>query len=219
MASSLELLSGVLRFFPNTMIVTLIAAGLALGRISWVLVGAGGIILSAAILTLQSLFSKGLGIPAMPGVAVLDACSLIPTARGADYFTSPSLWMALTTFFAGYIFTNALNIYTMNPAKKVSNQSTPVQQRKGLGIISMLAIALLFAFMVFARARSPCETGIGSTVGVLLGAGFAYGWWFILEACGSDVFPDVHGVLASLNRGTMHNVPRACVPRDAAGGL
>jgi hypothetical protein len=216
MANTLELLSGVLRYFPNTMMVTLAVGGVALGRIAWILISLGAMILSAAILTIQYLFSKGIGLQPMPGAAVLDACALIPNITNGQYYTTPSLWMALTAFFAAFTLTNAAYIYSSNPAKQVKS-TIPVQQRKGLGLISILATTLLALFLIIPRAVSPCESGGGAFLGFALGSGFGYLWWKILDGCGSDVLPDIHGVLASLSRGKLHNAPRACVPPDALG--
>ena len=212
MASTLELLSGVLRYFPNTMMVTMTVGGIALGRIAWVLVAIGAMILSAIILTVQYLFNKGIGLMPMPGAAVLDACALIPTIRNAPYFTTPSLWMALTMYFSLYTVLNAGYIYQANPTRR-TKETIPTQQRKGLGLISIMATVILFLFLVIPRFITPCESAMGSVLGLGLGAGFAYLWWKILDACGSDVFPDIHGVLASLNRGKLHDAPRACVSK------
>ena len=57
MSGLMDMLTGIHRYFPNTMIVGLIVLGLALVRVSWVLVGIGGIILSLmlVVLTLERL--------------------------------------------------------------------------------------------------------------------------------------------------------------------
>lgn len=215
MASIVEVLSGVLRFFPNTMIMTMLIVGIVTGKLSWIFVAVGGILLAVGILTLQYVVSKAFGAgtiaAGMPGGAVFQACSLIPIAQGDTYNALPSLWMALSAFFATYIFINAAHVYTAQPKHK-SKDSLPVQQRKGVGMISMLATALLFVFLMIPRYRTSCETLWGSLFGIGAGIGFAWLWWNILDACGSDVFPDVHGVLLGLKPGSLHTAPVACTP-------
>jgi hypothetical protein len=210
-----DVLSGVLRFFPNTMMYTLLIVGALTGKLSWLFVSFGGMILAAGILTLQYLFNRALGLglesSGIPGAAVLDACSLIPITQETRYATLPSLWMALTTYFATYILINAAHIYTAQPVHK-SRDALPVQQRKGIGMISMLAAALLFVFLVVPRYRTTCETLAGTVLGVGAGLGFAWIWWKVLDACGSDVFPDIHGVMMGLKPGTLHTAPVACTP-------
>jgi hypothetical protein len=44
-----EVLSGILRYFPNTMTMTLIVAGIMLAKISWLLVALGGIVVAIAV--------------------------------------------------------------------------------------------------------------------------------------------------------------------------
>jgi len=208
-----ELLSGIMRFFPNTMIVTLLIVGAVTGKLPWILIAVGGLLLAAGILTLQYIFGKALGLGGMPGAEVLEACSLVPMITGPDvvYSAVPSLWMAVSTFFLTYIFVNAMRVYSANPVNK-SKEALPVQQRKGIGMISMLATTVLFIFLLVPRYRTSCETMLGTALGV--GAGVAAGWiwWHVLNACGSDVFPDIHGVMMGLKPGMLHTAPVACTP-------
>jgi hypothetical protein len=216
MTTLVEIMSGVLRFFPNTMIVTLLLVGTLTGKLSWIFVSLGGILLAALILILQTVMGRAFAVGSVseggiPGGAIMEACSLIPIARGAEYSATPSLWMALSAFFATYIFINAVNVYTAAPANK-PNDALPVQQRKGVGMISMLATVLLFVFLMIPRFRTPCETLGGTLFGVSAGITFAWAWWKILDACGSDVVPDIHGVMLGLKPGTLHSAPVACTP-------
>lgn len=215
MAALADLLSGVLRFFPNTMMFVLLIVGALTGKMSWILISFGSMLLAAGILTIQYAFGRALGVGiyggGIPGEAVLEACSMIPITQAAEYSNIPSLWMALTTFFASYIFINAAHVYTAQPVKKPKD-ALPVQQRKGIGMISMLAAALFFVFLIVPRYRTTCETLVGTGLGVTAGVGFAWLWWKILDACGSDVFPDIHGVMMGLKPGSLRTAPMACTP-------
>lgn len=209
MATVVEVLSGILRFFPNTMIMTLLVGGIALSRLSWVLISAGALLLSVLVLLIQYLFGK-FGIGAMPGTAVLEACSLIPIVRGnATYAAIPSMWVALTTYFCVYIITNAGHIYTQRAAQ--NQDAIPVQQRKGMGLISMLATLILLVVLVGPRLLTGCEHWGGVVLGGLLGLAAGVAWWYILDACGSNVLPDIHGVMIGLNPSTVVANPMACM--------
>lgn len=208
-----ELISGVLRFFPNAMTVTLATVGLLTTKPAWVLVAIGGILVAIATLTTQYIFTKSMGIGPMPGEAVLAACGIIPVVSGGEYSATPSVWMAMTGYYLAYIFFNAYNIQITNP-KRANKNSIPVQQRKGLGVISMLAAVLLFVLLVGARARTSCETWLGIATGLAIGIAVAYGWWSILAACGADVYPDIHGVMIGLKPGTLRTAPMACAPKN-----
>lgn len=208
MTPVLELLQYVLRYFPNTVGATLFVVGIATGKMAWVLTAIGGLVVAILTLTLQYVLNKTLDIGAMPGAAVIEACSILPVAKGA-YATIPSLWITLTTFFATFIFVNAMNVYKTTPAK-VSRDATAVQQRKGVGLISMLAAVLLLVFMALPRAFGACENTIGIVTGLALGIFMGIGWWTILNACGPDVFPDIHGVMIGLKPGALRTNPMAC---------
>jgi hypothetical protein len=210
-ANVLDLLSGILRYFPNTMVATLLVGGIALGRVSWLLVAIGGILAAIAALTLQYALFKSFNLGPMPGAAVLEMCSILPAASGA-YLTLPSLWMTMTSFFVTYILTNASVVYSTAPAQATST-ALPVLQRKGVGLISMLAVTLLFLFVAVPRFMTGCETVAGSLTGVGLGAVLGWAWWSVLNAGGPDVYPDIHGVMAGLKPGALHKSPMACRPK------
>ena len=212
MASFVELFSGILRFFPNTLIVTLFVVGIVTAKLSWIMVAVGAILLSIGVLTLQYIFGKVTGLGSMPGAAVMEACSLLPAISDtATYSAVPSLWVALTSYFVTFILVNAARIYTAKPVNQ-QNNSTAVQQRKGIGMISMLAAAILFIILMVGRYRTSCETRVGTLLGAGAGVAMGWVWWQVLNACGSDVFPDIHGVMMGLQPGLLHTAPMACKP-------
>lgn len=213
-----DLLSGILRFFPNAMLMTLLVGGIATERLSWILIAIGGAVIAAVTLTIQYVFAKAFGVGSMPGSAVMEACSMIPLAANSTYSSVPSVWMTMTAFFGTYIAINAAKIYTTTPTRR-SKETIPVQQRKGVGLISMLATILLVLFLIIPRMMSPCESttyigsfpvNFGSLLGLIIGAAGAYVWWGILEACGSTVLPDIHGVMIGLKPGSLHTAPKIC---------
>ena len=210
-ANVLDLLSGILRYFPNTMIATLLVGGIALGKMSWILIAVGGILAAIAALTLQYALFQSFHLGTLPGAAVLEMCSILPAASGA-YLTLPSLWMTLTAFFTTYILTNASVVYSTTPAQATST-ALPVLQRKGVGLISMLAMTILFLFLAVPRFRTGCETVAGSLSGIGLGAVLGWAWWNVLNASGPDVYPDIHGVMIGLKPGALHKSPMACRPK------
>ena len=203
-----EVLSGVLRYFPNTMTISLLLLGAMLGKISWVLIATGGIALTILILTAQYAFGRA-GFGEMPGAAVIQACSLLPVNDGI-YSTLPSLWVALTTYYLAYILTNAGNIYSAAPPKNISKNSIAVAQRKSVGVISIVSVSLLFLFFLVPRYMTNCETVFGLISGLVIGAGMGVGWWYFLDACNSEVYPDIHGVMIGLKPGALHTSPMVC---------
>ncbi len=207
-----DLLYGIHRYFPNIVILTLLVGGLAMGRLAWLMVAIGGIVVILGLTFLQYLLRIPLsGYSSIPGVAAIQACSMLPAGPGESYSNLPSMWVALTTFFMAYILRNAVNIYTTKP-QNVSNEAIQVQQRKGVGIISMLAVTVIALVLLMGRYMTGCESVGGMGLGILVGAIMGYSvWWPILNACGPSVYPDIHGVMIGLTPGALHNVPQACM--------
>ena len=162
MSSIIELLTGILRYFPNVMIASLFVLGITTGKLAWILVAIGGILVVILTLILQYLLTKSFGLGSLndgPGAAIIQACSLLPVAVGGEYSAMPSLWTTVSVFFITYIVMNASNIYTQTPAR-INKEKIAVQQRKGVGLISMLAVILLAIFLLVSRALSSCESKV-----------------------------------------------------------
>jgi hypothetical protein len=80
-----------------------------------------------------------------------------------------------------------------------------------MGLISMLATLILLVVLVGPRLLTGCEHWGGVVLGGILGLLVAVAWWYILNACGSDVLPDIHGVMLGLNPSTQKQVAMACL--------
>lgn len=216
MASIKQLMSGVLRYFPNVMLMALLVGGILLAKLPWIFTAAGGLVVAVVILIIQFLLGKVTGDTlTVPGINVMEMCSILPTARADKYMLLPSMWVAMTAFFCTYIVFNAASIYTTNPTAK-PNDATPVQQRKGLGLISMLAAILLLVVLLVGRYVTGCELTNGTIFGILsfvvsagLGVAIAYGWWSMLSASGTSN-ADVHGVMSGLTPGGLRAGALAC---------
>lgn len=205
------MLTGIHRYFPNTMIVALLVLGIALGRVSWALASVGGVILTILIALIQFVFTKTPFATAQtPGL--VEACSSLPIALpGARYDMFPSYWMAITTFFITYIVTNASTIASVDPTKQ-PNTAIAVQQRKGLGVISIVAALIIGLILIGVRMMSPCESWAGIISSILIGGAWGYGWWALMNIQKNDIFQDIHGVMIGLQPGDLRTGPLACVP-------
>jgi hypothetical protein len=215
-ASILQLLSGVLRYFPNVILMTLLVGGILLAKLSWIWIAAGGIVVALIVLTAQFLLGKVSGeLFNVPGINVIEMCSILPRTSADKFYLLPSIWIAMTSFFGIYIILNAANIYTTNPNAK-SKDALPVQQRKGMGLISMLAAIILLVVLLLGRYVTGCEFGKSPWIGLAtyllsigVGGGMAFGWWQMLTASGTSN-SDIHGVMLGLTPGGVRAGALAC---------
>jgi hypothetical protein len=209
----MDMLTGIHRYFPNTMIVGLIVLGIALARVSWVLVGIGGIVVALIVFFFQIIFGLVPGAHTEQTPGLLEACSVLPLP-GAKYEKLPSYWLSATTFFLTYILSNAISIAQTNPTKQ-PNTAIAVQQRKGLGVISIVAVVVIGLIMLGVRMMGQCESWWGLLASLIIGGGGGYGWWYMLNAQQNDIFQDIHGVMIGLQPGDLRTGPVACVPSSA----
>jgi len=207
----LEVLSGIYRFLPNTMTASLLVLGVFLGKISWVIISCSAIVLSLLIVFIQSICIPGAfhqipGFKMLSGGAALAACSPLPSRiKDTDVLhTTPSLWMSVTAFYLGYIIMNALNVYMADAARPGTPDkylNFKIDHRKSVGLISIISSVFLLIFLMFTRFFSTCESIGGSILGLLLGVGAGIGMWYVLSINGSDIYPDIHGVMIGLKPG------------------
>jgi hypothetical protein len=107
---------------------------------------------------------------------------------------APSYWMSSSTFFTVFSIYNSIRVV----ARESKNVDPILVSTRRAFSISTLIIGLFFLFLVFARAFTGCETLLGGTLGVLLGAGIAVAYWHILDSCGTGKIPDVLQVVGSI---------------------
>jgi len=200
MSSIVEALSGIMRLFPNTMLITLFVVGMATSKFAWILIALGGLLTGILTMMLQYMSGK---LPwnssdGIPGEDILAACSIVPNVKGASFSYAPSMWTSMSAFFLSFIFINAFNVYSAPPGHGSKKDVIPVQQRKGIGLISMLSVIVLGIFLLVARYHTNCETPLGMFFGAITGIGSAYAWWLLVALCGAKIYPDIHGVMIGL---------------------
>ena len=165
-----------------------------------------------------------------------QVCTLIPNT---PYLQVPSLWFSLMGYFMVYILMNASNIVSMAGATALGytkvtvdgntatgmgtnvmlagSQVTPsgsigVSQRKAVGILSMIAVSVLFMIVMIPRVMNQCESTFGILTGLLLGGSIGYGLWSGINGNNpSNPLMDVHGVMLGLSPGYLRHSPIACV--------
>lgn len=157
-----------------------------------------------------------------------DVCKLVipySTLKNPDGITDASVvsssWVAMVSFFIGYIFTNALQLYSRDSedttikvtSTSASDINTMVTNRKSQAIIAM-ASTIVFALVVLGfRYYTGCESTLGMILTSFLFVFSGHGWYKLLSKVGQDRLSDLFGIANRLlPPSAINNAPIACVP-------
>ena len=159
---------------------------------------------------------------------VKDVCKLI-IPFGSDPKNSinesetviSSQWMAMSSFFIGYVICNALQLYkndvtgsaTLNVPDAPDTQMK-INKRRSQAMFALVSIAIFGLIVLgFRWYTTGCDKGIGI---ILTGAGFGaagYYWYQLLSEVGQGRLSDIFGIANRLLvPSAIKNGPIACMP-------
>ena len=151
-----------------------------------------------------------------------DVCKLvIPYSTLHAPAVVSSSYVSMISFFIGYIFTNALQLYqrqTEDPEITVTSTSAPdldikIGNRKAQAIVAMISIAVFALIVLGFRYYSGCESTTGIILTSFLFVFFGHGWYQALSKVGQDRLSDLFGIANRLlPPSAINNAPIACVP-------
>jgi len=120
-----------------------------------------------------------------------------------------STWVAMITFFIGYILKNAIELYSRESSDVDMNSK--VNNRKFQAIVSICSI-IIFAMVVLGyRLYSGCESKVEIIVTSLIFIPLGFGWYKALSSVGQDRLSDIFGIANRLLSPTADE-PVACIP-------
>lgn len=160
-----------------------------------------------------------------------DVCKLVVPystlknpAGVQDETVVSSPWLAMVTFFIGYIFTNATQLYSRESVDteiKVTGQSgsdidSKVANRKAQAIVAMISTVVFALIVLGFRYYSGCETITGMIFTTFVFTSMGVGWYRALSSVGQDRLSDLFGIANRLlPPSAISNAPIACVPMPA----
>jgi hypothetical protein len=130
-------------------------------------------------------------------------------------------WTAMVSFFIGYIFTNALQLYNRETEESnitvttsaASDIDTKVATRKSQAIIAMISIIVFGLIVLGFRYYTGCESMTGMIITSILFVIGGHGWYKILSKVGEDRLSDLFGIANRLlPPDAITNAPIACIP-------
>ena len=139
---------------------------------------------------------------------------------------SSSTWVAMISFFAGYLFINGFELYRSYdsekgvevPESEANGVKSKVLNRKSQVLFSMISIIVFFIFAMVYRFKSGCESKIGMIpIGMIPTTTFftflGYMWYKAFSSIAQDKLSDLFGIANRLlPSSAITNAPMACIP-------
>jgi hypothetical protein len=157
-----------------------------------------------------------------------DVCNVITgyTVPGSKRDTNDSIvsyWMAMVSFFIGYVLHNSYSLYakespSINPKDPQSGAKVAagIALRQSQSITAMALIVALAIAILYIRIWSSCDSYVSIALGALFGAG-GWFWYTLLAKVGQDRLSDLFGIANRLmTTSAMTNAPYACLPQASS---
>ena len=130
-----------------------------------------------------------------------------------------SAWMAMITFFIGYMFHNALKLYslqTTDPSLTVDTNSASdmkTTNRMSQAMVALISIVVVGLILVIFHHRIGCESLFGMILTTAVFSIGGYYWYSMLSGIGQDRLSDLFGIANRLlPPSAITNGPVACIP-------
>lgn len=146
-----------------------------------------------------------------------------PLGRGSTENVVCSPWLAMITFFLGYILHNSIQLYkrptldpslTVNTTKKTDEK---VSNRTSQALLSLISIVVISLVILGFRYKTGCENPIGMLITTSIFMVGGYYWYDLLSQIGQDRLADLFGIANRLLApSAIRNGPVACIPDPSA---
>ena len=153
-----------------------------------------------------------------------DVCNVItgfsiPGSKRETQDMVVSYWMAMVSFFIGYVLHNSYSLYakpspSINPKDPQSGArvSAGVALRQSQSITAMALIVALALAVLYIRMWSSCDSYVSIALGALFGVG-GWFWYTLLAKVGQDRLSDLFGIANRLMApSALADAPYACLP-------
>jgi hypothetical protein len=225
-----EYLQASYRQLPLYMMATLFALGIIQTNMAYIFFTLGCAALFTTIwgfqLILEMVLSK-VSDPAKRNLFTIPGgttgCSILSLfGKASDTeisLVTPSYFIGFLAFFASYIISNAVHLYTRDPPtlgkdadpELQKDLNAKVDNRKQHATIIMIlvsAFTIVFTGIRLIWFRS-CERAVGVILGGIIGTGVGIGWFQFLDNCWGSAFSDLFGITSRIN--VSMKEPMACV--------
>jgi hypothetical protein len=152
-----------------------------------------------------------------------DVCKLVipymTNDDGQEEVVISSEWMAMVSFFIGYVICNSLQLYNTNSTSASLNvpnapdTEMKTQKRKGQAMMALVSIIIFALIAIWFRMYNGCEDWVGILLTAALFGLAGYHWYDLLSKVGQGRLSDIFGIANRLLApSAIQNGPIACVP-------
>jgi hypothetical protein len=210
-----------LETLPLTIAGTFLIIGFFIGNYAMLFFLVGYLMLVPSIAFVINFFSPKVFLL---GGKDADVCNVItgfsvPGSKRETQDMVVSYWMAMVSFFIGYILHNSYSLYAkpappINPKDPQSGArvSAGVALRQSQSITAMALIVALALALVYIRMWGSCDSYVSIAIGVVFGI-IGWFWYTLLAKVGQDRLSDLFGIANRLMApSALANAPYACLP-------
>lgn len=152
-----------------------------------------------------------------------DVCKLVipylTNDDGQEEVVISSEWMAMVSFFIGYVICNSLQLYnTDSTSASLNVPNAPdtemkTHKRKGQAMMALISIIIFALIAIWFRIYNGCEDWVGILLTTALFGLGGYHWYDLLSKVGQGRLSDIFGIANRLLApSAIQNGPIACVP-------
>jgi len=214
-----------LETLPLTIAGTLLIIGFFVGNYAMLFFLVGYLMIVPTLAFLINLISPKQFILGGKDSSVCNVVTGFPLP-GAKRETSDmiiSYWMAMISFFIGYILHNSYSLYAKespsgdpNDPESGARVSAGIALRQSQSITAMALIVGLALVVLYIRMWSSCDSYVSIVLGALFGVG-GWFWYTLLAKVGDDRLSDLFGIANRLmTTSAMINAPYACLPQASS---
>jgi hypothetical protein len=151
-----------------------------------------------------------------------NVCNVVTKWDGVDIgivnkYDFASYWLMMTFFILGYLFTNAFEMYSIEPQYPDGAKRGPIDAkviaRQTQTAVAMTALVVLAILVIVIRLSSSCDGPVSLILGVVGGSALGYGWYVALASVGNQRLSDLFGIANRLMIPmALVDKPYACLP-------
>jgi hypothetical protein len=153
-----------------------------------------------------------------------DVCNVVsgfsvPGPKRETQDMMVSYWMAMVSFFIGYVLHNSYSLYA-KPSPIINTKdpqsgarvSAGVALRQSQSITAMALIVALALALIYIRMWGSCDSYVSIAIGGVFGV-IGWFWYTLLAHVGEDRLSDLFGIANRLMApSALANAPYACLP-------